>query len=205
MLKKTIIYLCLLLIAITLTKCNKDSSENASTVFELTTETVVLDDSNNENIVSITESEIIFNNQDSKINQLQVNNIIVADVSDNAPNGFLRKITNIETLDNQIKLTTTNATLTDAIKNGAVSFNETINPNDVISVDTSGQELNRNSNFLNSEFSFEINRTFDLDGNSNTTDDRIKFEGDIDFNPSFEFDVDIKNKNVEYFFCRFHV
>ncbi|WP_431136941.1 hypothetical protein [Psychroserpens mesophilus] len=199
--KKINLYLILFLLSVLIINCESDdnTNENNQNDLELTPETIVLNDENSSNIISMDENEIIFNNQDSVINQIEVNDIIVSGISDNAPNGFLKRVTSIDNTNNQVKITATDAKITDAIKNGSVSFNETIDPNDVVSVDTSGEELNRNSNFVNSEFSFEINRTFDLDGDSSTVDDRIKFEGDIDFNPSFEFDIDIINQEVDHF------
>jgi hypothetical protein len=199
--KKTLAYLRLFIITILLVNCSNDeeNNDNSQNDFELTSETIVLQESNINNLINLDGDEIIFNNEDATINNLEINDIIVADKSANTPNGFLRRVVSLENINNEVKIITVDAKITDAIKNGSVSFNETINPNDVISVDTSGEELNRNSNFSNSEFSFEINRTFDLDGNPSTTNDKIKFEGDIDFNPSFEFDIDINNQNVDYF------
>lgn len=83
---------------------------------------IVIDTASNEKLVSITPNAIIFGEDAPQASQLVENCIIISEPTDIAPQGYLRKITNMQNTNGQIILATEPATLADAIQETSFSF-----------------------------------------------------------------------------------
>lgn len=202
---KKIHFLLILITVISFFGCSKDDETpepEPANEFELAPETFIIDDATKNSLVHLDSITVKFNSNTAQLDSLESGDIIVSEISQNAPYGYLRKINSITRNNNTVELSTSLVSLTEAIKNGNASFSKNITVNDIEDVDTSGQEITSRGPF-DSELSFEISRTFDLDGNSNTPNDKIHFTGSIDLNPSFQFDIDIDDFALEHFLSKF--
>src|SRR3989344_9341830 len=76
------------------------------------------------------DGTISFSETTEQLESLSVGDVIVSDVNGIAPNGFLRKVTNIST-DSGLVLETTQATLEEAIEKGSVEISKDLTPEDI--------------------------------------------------------------------------
>ena len=171
--------------------------------------TEVLTDGTTEHLVSVSENGDVFtfDQTTTELGELNPGDVMVGDVSTVAPNGFLRKVTNVTSSGGQVVVTTEVATLEDAIEQGAVHVSKRLTPADIQSTIMSpGVSLVRsNSAELEDSFFFELNDVvlYDEDGNPGTTDDQLKANGSLEFAPDFGFDLVIRQwqlQELEYIF-----
>jgi hypothetical protein len=91
---------------------------------------IVIDLEKSVQIKSAGVSEIVFFNSSQIARELKVNDIITAEPIEEAPNGFLRRVKSISNSDNEIIVQTENASLTDVVENGIISFKRKFTPAD---------------------------------------------------------------------------
>ena len=123
--------------------------------------------------------------------------IIVSAPTGLAPDGFLRKVTAVNTGGGQVIVQTQAATLEDAIQQGQIHLSRHLTPADIEAVSAlQGVALVRPTGvMLEDSFFFEIKDVvlYDQDGNHGTTSDQIKANGNLELAPGFDFDLIVKD------------
>ncbi len=184
-----------ILILVTLSSCNKD--DNAQPDNEITNEinpnTIIINSQTDEQLDEVNDNNLVFSSTNNQVGSFTIGSVLVSDMTENAPNGYLRKVTSINESNGNVIINTTQAALVDAIKNCEFETNYKIDNSDILDVDTSGNDITDEriiQNPNNTEISFSLNDKvlYDEDGNYSTTNDQITIDGEV----SIEFDVDFK-------------
>ena len=127
--------------------------------------------------------------------------VIVSDATAQSPYGFLRKVTAVSSSGGKVIVTTTGATLEDAIQQGSVSFSEHLTPADIESMTAlPGVALaDLSAADLENSFFFQLRDVvlWDKDGNYDTTNDQLRANGSFKLAPDVLFSFVIKNRTLE--------
>jgi Leucine-rich repeat (LRR) protein len=154
-----------------------------------------------EEIVSIAEdqSTIVFEKSTLQLEELTSGDIIAMGVTENTPEGLLRKIKNITKGakdSSEVIVETEFATLEEAIEQGEFSFDEALKTKDAKEpvCYVKGVEFIRDRSTIKDskvqllEFNYKINTIiYDEDNNPNTKEDNITLSGQISFNYNLLF------------------
>lgn len=100
--------------------------------------TQVLTEMTTQHLSSVSDDGVTFtfSQLTSELADLDIGDVMVGDVSAAAPYGFLRKVVSVTTSGGQVVVTTTDATLEDAVEQGAFSISRTFTSDDVVAVNT---------------------------------------------------------------------
>ncbi len=166
--------------------------------------TKVLSEATTQYLTSIAadETTYTFSTMTSELATVVPDDIIVADITSIAPNGFLREVTAISTTYNgQVVIETASTTLENAIETGDLEVSDSLVPDNVqTSVLREGITLASPSFVQGSEvfiYDFDDVVLFDNDGNLATTDDQITANGKVTLKPSYNFDLQIEGFHLE--------
>ena len=163
---------------------------------------LVVDKTLTPKIEAVSENEIVVSDTTSKMKE---GNFIVSDITKNAPNGYLRKIVDIETKDGKKVLRTEDASLTDVIINGHVEYSKKFSVDDILKEEISPDnplQLTRSPHDKDG-FYFKTKKEivlYDQDNNEETKNDQIKGKGELEF--TFELDklvLDYENSTLKEF------
>ncbi|MBC8416570.1 MAG: hypothetical protein H8E11_09080, partial [Candidatus Cloacimonetes bacterium] len=167
----------------------------------LSDETVVLEETQvNEDLQSVSPDGNTFTfSKTSTTDDIEEGDILVSGITDLMPNGFLKKVTNVQENSNTITVTTENASLDEALQQGALSASYTFLPSRIENA-TYADGVQLISNSRDDLFTLEIDGIiYDADGNSNTTDDQITIVGTLNFTAEMLMNVDISNWQLDEF------
>ncbi|HOZ37142.1 MAG TPA: SUMF1/EgtB/PvdO family nonheme iron enzyme [Anaerolineaceae bacterium] len=170
----------------------------------ITPETVVLTDLSNQYLDGTTYDGETFNfsQMTSELEQVDVGDIIVSDVSSADPDGYFRKVSGLAPQASGVLLTTIPATLEESIQDGSAFLMETMQPTQVQSIRALDGVSMLESDFNSPlTFYFEVNNVvlYDDDGDPATTYDQIKADGSIEFEMDFVFYLDMQGFQVQRF------
>jgi formylglycine-generating enzyme required for sulfatase activity len=122
-------------------------------------------------------------------------------MSDATPNGFLRRVTAVDASGGQVVMQTQPTTLEDAVQQGEFSISKQLSPTNLQAEELSpGVTLMPKSTVSpNSSFYVKIEDVVvcDLDGNLATTDDQVLANGSIEFEPTVDFRVRMRDWEIE--------
>jgi formylglycine-generating enzyme required for sulfatase activity len=165
---------------------------------KIANDVVVIDSTKNEEIRTVDSTSIVLDSNSTFGKNLKAGDIISGEPSDNAPDGFLKKIKTITKNGDSIIVETEDAKITDVIENGVISFEFEFNPSDTIP-----ERINKNNEKLQAEEgftrAFEDVVVYDNDDNYNTTNDQIRVDGSITFTPKIGFNLVIEDWEVKQF------
>ncbi len=179
--------------------CKKDSSNEEATKAIIPYTTKVVGSEEYGNIILVDSAKVVFNGNSSLPASIQVGDILVSGISALAPEGFLRKVISVQQVNGQYIFVTAQASLTEAIQQGTISYHQDITSSDVVDVDS----LGRNSA---SAISTSINKLlYDQDNNPTTTYDQIRISGNVVITPNLDIDIDIKNAQLNKFLLGFTI
>jgi hypothetical protein len=154
-------------------------------------------------LVSISEdgSVFTFSGMTPELEALAAGNVIVGDAWEQTPYGFLRKVAGITTQGQQVVITTGEARLEDAIEQGIVAAAQELSPDDVRQgTKLPGVEVASLAP-LQSPGAFLVTLDnvvlLDLDGNKETTDDQVVANGQLSFEPRFDFNLRMRGFRIE--------
>ncbi|MBN1313917.1 MAG: hypothetical protein JXA42_00545, partial [Anaerolineales bacterium] len=140
-----------------------------------------------------------FTQSSPALEALDVGDVMVSDVTANAPYGFLRKVTSVSPDGGQVIVDTEGATLEDAIENGSLHVSGVLKPDQ-----TRGATLPRGVTLvtapdLEDDFYLELRDVilYDDDGNLNTKNDQITADGSVRLAPGFDFDLEVKDFELQ--------
>jgi len=170
----------------------------------ITPETVVLTDLSNQHIDSGTYDgeTFYFTQMTTELDQVDVGEIIVSDVSSVDPDGYFRKVTGIAPQGSGVLINTVSATLEESIQDGTSFLMESLQPTQVNSmVALNGVSMVESdiNNPLTFYFEVEDVVLYDHDGNPSTTNDQIRADGSIEFDMEFIFYLDMQGSQVRRF------
>ncbi|MHB1357670.1 MAG: hypothetical protein ACYCZF_17000 [Anaerolineae bacterium] len=156
-----------------------------------------------QHLVSVSEdgSVYTFDQVTPELQTLQVGHIMVGSANTTTPYGFLRKVTSIAIENGQVRISTEQASLVDAIQQGGFSVNRRLTPADVQGGYLApGVSLSPSVQGLSNAFRLKVEDVvlYDEDGNRSTTDDQVKANGSLELAPSFEFDLAIRDWTLEH-------
>jgi PKD repeat protein len=159
-------------------------------------EVITLDNEGMSNIVSYSNAgKINFTNPVG----YEVGDILTSlEISEEVPNGFLRKITSISSDKKTIQ--TTQVTIEESTEEGLLHVNL-----ELLSGEKSKWDLEPGIEFTSEkkgfEFGFDFNNyiLYDKDGNLSTNDDQIGINGFINFNYEVEIKIEVKNWEMKEF------
>ncbi len=167
----------------------------------LSDETVVLEETQvNEDLQEVSQDGNTFTfTKTSTTEDFEEGDILVSGVTNLMPNGFLKKVTNIQVNSNTIIVTMENASLDEALQQGNLSTSYTF-LSSRIEKSTFADGVKLVSNSREDLFSLEINAIFyDGDGNTNTTDDQIRAVGTLNFTAEMLMNLNIANWQLNEF------
>jgi alpha-tubulin suppressor-like RCC1 family protein len=146
-------------------------------------------------------TEFTFSETSPELESLALGEIMVGDTSDAAPYGFLRKVSDISNQNGQVVVETVDATLEEAIEQGALKVSKALTPNDVVESQTRegvSLEMDPQSQDLNGFYiSIKNIVLYDKDGNTATTGDQVTANGKVEIDPSFDLKMVIKRKKLQ--------
>jgi Fibrobacter succinogenes major domain (Fib_succ_major). len=206
-----LVFICLF----TLIGCSKEEGESMAP--DLPIGEVVLDDktyivneSESSKTISVETDKIIFT-ENTLPKDIAVGSILISDITEAAPGGYLRKVTSIQTENEQTVVKTEQATLVEAIRYASVKNSRRITVDDILYIELSDgshisqQQIKQMQVKLKSTKADWVPITFekevviyDQDNNMNTKDDQIRIKGEITFQLTSEFDIDIDAWALEY-------
>ena len=150
--------------------------------------------------ISADGAAYIFTQISTDLVDLKPGDVMVGSISNKTPNGFVRKVISTTQANSQIVVQTSDATLTDLIRDGTIEFSQKITPADVQAVNTpSGVAHMASPSRLNDEFVFKVSDLIvgDEDGDLSTDDDQVRLNGTYTFGPELNLRVDIQNNSYQ--------
>ncbi len=205
---KTIIQiLIVLLLGVVLTnqqackKDNKESKPDGNDTLSIPESTQVISQSDwNTYIVNLDSSDytLTFNDDILTKQQFEIGEIIVSAT----PPGYLRKITGISTQNGQLVVTTSFASISDAVENGSFSITEALTPDKILKIDyyTGGVFLDTSEFYKNGNAAMLFNIHEYLD-----PDQLVLLNGSFDITTTFNCELEIKLFKVKHFEIGFEV
>ncbi|MBW6466207.1 MAG: carboxypeptidase-like regulatory domain-containing protein [Brevefilum sp.] len=170
----------------------------------ITDNTEVLTDESNQ-YLDPTQSDgtiFTFSQTTTELDALDIGDIMVSGVSENAPDGYLRKVKEIYYSGGSVIITTEPATLEEAIQDGSVFIQEKLSPDQVTSMSAlTGVTMLPSSERAPLTFYFQIEDVvlYDDDGDLSTKFDQIRANGFIEFDMEFIFYLSMQNFQVRRF------
>ncbi len=149
-------------------------------------------------LVSISQdsSTFVFNQGSATIDNLQTNDVLVS----NKGLGMLRKVTSVAKSNGKVTVQTAQATLTDAIQKGSIEIEKPLSPVDTSKIlyKCGGVQFSK-STVKPTGFSLELRDVviYDADGDTNTTNDQIVANGNIDLSQTFKLDLSVDNWQIK--------
>jgi len=175
---------------------------------EIPSTTKVLSGSTTQHLSSISPDGVTytFSQSTSELESLSPDDIIASGVAENAPYGFLRKVTSVSTVGSDVVVQTSDATLEEAIQNGTITISKTFSPADVVSDVPLSAGVTVVPTFPRAEeaapvepvsveyirqWVLEDEVIYDQDGDLTTTYDQITANGSIAISLSVDFTLKI--------------
>jgi len=165
--------------------------------------TEILTDPTTQYLSSISEDGTVFTFSQTtpELDDVSPGDVIVGDITTNAPYGFLRKVTTVSSVGSQVIVETEDATLEDAIQDGGIRLSQTLTPDDIqetmqvtgVTLATASQPQGIGTFY----FTLDNVVLYDDDGDPGTTNDQITANGSITLEPSFDFGMVIRWFHLE--------
>ncbi len=170
----------------------------------ITPETVVLTDLSNIYLDAGTYDgeTFYFTQMTPELEQVDVGDIIVSDVSSVDPDGYFRRVSGVAPQESGVLINTISATLEESIQDGTSFLMESLQPTQVNSmVALNGVSMVESDINTPLTFYFEVEDVvlYDDDGNPSTTNDQIRANGSIEFDMEFIFYLDMQGFQVRRF------
>ncbi len=165
--------------------------------------TKVLSASTTQNISSISQDGMtyIFSQTTDELTNVKVGDVVVSDASSHAPNGFLRRVTNITNNNGQVILETKQASLDEAIQNGTIKLHRKLTSADIARIEILEQGHAKFAAPQQAQNGFFIEKNdiivYDKDGDQNTQLDQVRMKLKYEFEPDLVFEASIHNFTLE--------
>ena len=136
-----------------------------------------------------------------ELQTLTVGDIIISEPTVVAPDGYLRKVTQITENGSGVLLITEPAYLEESVQDGSLYYTGALDPANANLVSSLPGVSLKPTSPESLTFSFELNDVilYDEDGDHGTPDDQIKANGSIDFELNYQIYININNFRVQNF------
>jgi hypothetical protein len=184
--------------------CKKENDPQNNPISEavLNPITKIITAASNAELTAIDSTKLVFQGSNNQVLYINIGDIMVSDMCVQAPDGYLRKVIDIQKNGTQTTFITENASLSEAIKDGEVSFSKEITVTDVIGIDSTDITIEKSA-AGNGNFSFHFKKTlYDEDNSTHTIEDQMTLEGNIDFKPTLDFNCKIANYSLTNFLLK---
>jgi len=148
---------------------------------------------------------LYFSQTNSELSAIHPGNILALPPTGQLPSGFLGRVVDVSSLAGQLFISTTPASLSEALTKATIAVDRPLNASDVTSslATAPGTSFpNRSvstSDSVEDGLSVRLNDlvVYDRDGNPNTTADQLILDGAITANPQLHFDFDIDDFHLK--------
>lgn len=181
--------LVFIMLAVVVTACKKDK-DSAPLDTKLNDSAIEVDEVTDSKLIELNENEIKFNGSSTQLAEVKNGTILISGITENAPQGYLRKVTSIEKNGSEYIFTTEEVSLTEAFENLDIDYTHKFD---------STETGERNAAF-NINVSIPNIVLHDEDGNPATLYDQIKFNGNLNIKPEFDIKIRIRKAQLEYAF-----
>lgn len=160
--------------------------------------TKVLSETTVLNLVSVSRdgTTFTFSKTDPQLQSLKPGDVIVGGVSPQAPDGFLRRVVQVKQQGDGVTVVTQPARLEDAIEQGSLSVSRSLKPSDVRTGFTRPGVALASLAPIGAPDRWVVTLAntvlVDLDGNLSTTNDQVRANGEIAFEPRLDFELQIR-------------
>jgi ribosomal protein S12 len=150
-------------------------------------------------------SMLTFSTSTPELSALQVGDVIVADVSPKTPYGFLRKVSSVNPTNGQVTIQSSPSDLAEAIQDGSLHAQQQLTYQDIAQMDgvpgVSYKLASVTQQSLEIVVQIDDVIIYDNDGDLQTELDQVKLNGELIFEPSYDFQLLIqKSKLQELYF-----
>lgn len=164
--------------------------------------TVILTEITTDELISVSSDGVTYTSDQMtpELTELNGGDVMIGDVSDTAPHGFLRRVTNVTQSGGDVIVITEASTLEDAIQPASISHGRRLSPNDVTnSVLTEGVSLLSPAADQGDQFVYSLLDVvlYDLDGDLGTANDQVTVNGSFNLETSYEFALTIEDWTIE--------
>lgn len=171
--------------------------------FVLAEETIILPESTLQLLSNVSEdgSVYTFNSRDAVLDNLRNNQILIFGISEQTPDGALRRITSTQSSGGSVSVTTTDAALEEAFEELFIQVNEPLTPDQVQKMTIEIPSMNVLEEYDQQEFHKMSNRSFLLslehkfypfdNPADRDTSIYVKTTGSIEIEPQVDFLLDI--------------
>lgn len=155
-------------------------------------------------LTSISPDQLIYRGKNTFFDGIKEGDILISPNTDIAPDGYLRVVNSVEKTADGYIFYSSNTTLDKAIKNGELHLStpimfpsETTPLGDVFNEETENKSVGTFT--LTRTFTYPLNhRLYDYDGNSNTTYDQVRTNGNFSLTASMILDLTFSGGNLTY-------
>ncbi len=152
--------------------------------------------------VSANGEQFVFDGSPAALDELDVGDVMVGAPTAAAPDGFLRKVTGLQDTGNKRIVTTTPATLDEAITDGSLDLSLTLSPDKVAStILMPGVSMapSDRSGMAADTFSYTLDEfvIYERDGNDATKNDQFTADGTVAVSQDIDFGFDIRGGSLE--------
>jgi hypothetical protein len=180
---------------------------------EIAENTRIVDPNTRGSLVGFSEDGTLrFSGSTPFLANLKPGDILVSEPAAAAPNGFLKKVTEVRLEGSEVIVTTEQAALEEAILQGEVNTEKQLTPDDVVEsvpllegvrlerITTSTSQpggLQAQADNFEYEVNFDNTVLFDNDGNKDTREDQVRIDGNLFFSdPLIGIDLGLTYKKV---------
>ncbi len=152
----------------------------------------ILDSIKSIDLISSDSTKLIFGANSETAHNLSVGDVLTGEPSQNAPNGFLRRVISTTIVGDSISINTEDIKLTDVIENGIISFNIEFSPQDTLKKKIKDQIVK-----ILADEGFTIGFKDIIFYDENNISKNIKFDGKIIFTPKLGFNLVVEHWKVK--------
>jgi hypothetical protein len=150
--------------------------------------------------VSADTATLTFSRKTPLVAALAAGDVVVLPVHPKAPNGLLRKITQVGAAGDGVVLTTAQATLGDAFERARVTFHKDFTAGDLKSASLPIHPRDSANANAGAALTIGLNNEvlYDADGDQKkTTNDQVRVSGNVSLHPSIDFNLDVENFKLQ--------
>lgn len=191
-----------LLISILIYSCNKNDSkliEPTNTNYGILNDNTIIvsSDSLGKSLISVDSTHLVFRANGVGVDKIKVGTILVSDVVNLAPFGYLRRVIKVNNIGGNKVCLTEQATVVEALKEGKVNYDKSITNTDIKAKDISGLDISEEAENV---IVNDPNLSFEL--GFNETRNGINLKGQSKLEADFHFELDVKEFEVNNFVAR---
>lgn len=168
----------------------KDTSKKNSNSTIVKPNVKILDGDSELQPIEVDDNTLVFNKKPN----YKKNDVVVAGIIDEAPDGFIRKILNVKKSGKKYKVQTENAMLTDVFEEAHVIKTFEIGEDEIEEADSDYKivPLKSGDSGEDSEEEYLISKSFEYE------EDEVKAEGEIGFNAYLQVVMEIEHGNIKF-------